>query len=166
MHWIRLVKPHIIAKFWIVTLLFAAMLLQPYRLIVVKGSSMYPTYSNGSTFIVEHIGNHLYHGQVVVLKTPLGNLIKRIKYLPGDKINQLKIGDSWHDLIGMNISKRRTRFVIIRKFVIPPDMVYVLGDNADNSVDSTTFGPVPIKDVWGALLEQRRDTFSREYRRS
>ena len=34
-------------------------------------------------------------------------------------------------------------------YVVPPDFVFLMGDNRDNSVDSRYFGPIPSRDVIG-----------------
>jgi len=135
-------------------IVLAAAELQPYRLVVVQGESMVPTYANRSVQAVTRSTGHLYKGEVVVLKTEFGTLIKRIAYLPGDTIRQMLVGDKWTDLIRLGTPRRKGQYFQIRNYKIPENEVYVLGDNRVGSIDSTTFGAVPIKDVWGVLVDQ------------
>jgi signal peptidase I len=128
---------------------------QPYRVVVVKGGSMSPTYQDNSIELIKQTNSGLYKGEVVVLDSPFGVLIKRVAYLPGENIEQIKIGDKWIDAVHVVTSKRRTRFLKVRAKMVPNDSVYVLGDNGFGSIDSAVFGAVPVKDVIGVVLDQK-----------
>ena len=38
------------------------------------------------------------------------------------------------------------------EFIVPAGMVYIMGDNRENSYDSRKIGPVPIDHVLGVVL--------------
>jgi len=151
---VKFVIPRFLVKLGIVSLLAGAAVAQPYRLVVVKGISMTPTYGNNSTHVAMRFDGQLYRGEVVVVRSPLGTLIKRVAYLPGDQIEQVKMGNTWVDAVNLRYKPKKTSHVPMRTYTVLPDQVYVLGDNRQYSLDSTTFGPIPIKNVWGALVDQ------------
>jgi len=130
---------------------------QPYRPIAVVGRSMEPTYSNQSfEWTSPARPSDLKRGDVVVIRTENGPIVKRIAYMPGDKIKQIKSGRSWLDLVGVcaRSYKNRTRNVY-RDNPVPAAMVYVLGDNLAVSLDSRSFGCIPIERIERKLVDQR-----------
>jgi len=129
--------------------------LQPYRLVVVDGQSMMPTYENRTMLMATRQVGKLHRGQVVVLKTSFGTLVKRIAFLPGDSFIQIKTGNTWIDVVDIKPGRRFASQFKSRRFVVPEGQAYVLGDNSTRSVDSKTFGTVAIKDIWGTILDQR-----------
>lgn len=142
-------------KFALTTLMVAGALVQPYRLVVVDGLSMSPTYTDGSLHLAVKPKGNLYRGEVVVLKSPVGVIVKRIQFLPGDRFVQMKMGNSWvfagtRFTLHSKLGRIKTRI-----YTMLPDQVYVLGDNRERSVDSSTFGPVPTANILCALVDQK-----------
>jgi len=116
---------------------------------------MSPTYDGESVHLISRITGHVYKGEVVVVKSPMGTVIKRIAFLPGDTILQVKTAAGWNDGVELRTKPKGRGHLSRRTFVIPPGQVYLLGDNRAQSIDSRSFGTVPISDILGALVDQR-----------
>lgn len=131
--------------------------LQPFRPMVVVGRSMEPTYSNGSVEMTEPARpDQIKAGKVVVIDMDSGPIIKRIAFAPGDRILQAKLDGRWTDLIYVRpIKEGHFERLHWRLFVIPPGMVYVLGDNQEVSYDSKQFGCIPMSRIHRILVDQR-----------
>src|SRR4051812_39295330 len=155
------------------TLLLAALIFFLVRLVVlnfrVDGGSMLPNLDNEEMLLVnrnayQHVdlnGNRYYpfdppeRGDVIVFDPPTNSdkpYIKRIIGLPGDEIT---FGDgrviiNGHPLEEDYITERtRCGRSDTCDVVVPPDTVYVLGDNRGNSQDSRVFGTVPVGNIIG-----------------
>lgn len=121
---------------------------QPYRPVVVTGVSMEPTFQNHALLLAKRPDRTIQRGDVVVLNTSQGTLIKRVAYLPGDEIAQFHCRDGWTDVIYACLPKTQDAIHRLTRTVqVPSGMVYVLGDNSSYSVDSRQLGFIPIKDV-------------------
>jgi signal peptidase I len=142
-------------KFGGLALLVGGMFAQPYRVVVVQGNSMVPTYSDKSIHLARRTQSDLYRGEVIVVQSPVGTLVKRVAYLPGDTIDQVKMGSTWVDAVNLYVKPRRSAHLQVRTYTVLPGQVYVLGDNRSRSVDSSTFGTIDINDVWGPLVDQK-----------
>ena len=104
----------------------------------VHGTSMEPTYPNGSRLLAARTAG-ARRGQVVVLRHRTGAsdyLIKRLAALPGDPVPA---------------SVRATAGAEI----VPPGQCVVLGDHPD-SVDSRAWGFVARSDIVGRVLRTLR----------
>lgn len=100
-----------------------------FTLSVVKGKSMEPTFHDGQVVLVGKGGllfGALKRGDVVVFTRGRDLLVKRVLALPYET------------------APDGTR--------VPPDHIYVVGDNLEVSEDSRTFGPIPLKTVIGKVL--------------
>ncbi len=136
---------------------------QPYRPMVFVGRSMEPTYSSRSIAFTEPIQpSQIRKGEVVVIDMDSGPIVKRIAFAPGDKILQAHLEGKWVDLIYVrpehvhSYGKHHWR-----EFVVPKDMVYVLGDNQAVSFDSKQFGCISTSRIHRVLVDQRPfDLFS------
>jgi signal peptidase I len=102
-----------------------ALVVQPYRPVLVVGESMLPTLGNLQVVIAKARDHQAKRGEVVVCDYDDGSIIKRVAGIGNDC-----------DLPGLP-----------RPLRVPPHSVYLLGDNSAVSVDSRLFGPVPEKDV-------------------
>jgi signal peptidase I len=130
----------VIAQTWVV---------QGYK---VYGSCMEPNLFTGERLLGSKLSlaEGVHRGDVVVFKAPhkpRSVFIKRVVGLPGDTIeirhNEVYVNDqrlkesylhrTWHD------ERAPQR--------IPAGMVYVLGDNRDNSNDSRMWGFLPMKNI-------------------
>ena len=72
-------------KFLLLSLIaIAIMLVNPYKLRVVRGNSMYPTLKNGNILLGKK-SNYFKRGDIVVAQNDaFETIIKRIKYVGGD----------------------------------------------------------------------------------
>ncbi len=89
-------------------------------------------------------------GESLGLSTPDTALIKRVIALEGDTI---EIRDNAVFIDGTAIDEsyltRRVRMPDFGPLQIPPDHVFVMGDNRNQSEDSRRFGPIPESSVIG-----------------
>ncbi|MBX3117631.1 MAG: signal peptidase I [Fimbriimonadaceae bacterium] len=115
---------------------------QNFQTVVVSGPSMEITYTSGDKllacrayWLIGAIGRK----DIVVVRTgDNAYIIKRVKGLPGDRIDLLNAPKDWP------ISKG--------DFIVPEGKLYILGDNTTMSEDSRAFGPVDSSDVLGKIV--------------
>lgn len=135
----------------------------------IPSESMVPTLEVGDRLIVEKISYHFSQperGDIVVFNPPPrangnGNaFIKRVVGLPGEKIAILE-GKVWIDgkpLEEPYIAEAPVYMqpdwdaIGIPGGVIPKDMVFVMGDNRNNSQDSHVWGGLPVKNIIGQTI--------------
>jgi signal peptidase I len=103
-------------------------------------------------------------GEVVALRDPHGKpQIMRVVGLPGDIIemrDQVLVINTVRSRIPPNPAPSSVRGEADLKFAlrdfgpitVPPDMVFVLNDNRGDSRDSRLFGPVPLSDLLGRVV--------------
>ena len=122
--------------------------------LVEHGPSMQPNLYRGDRVIAEKVSYrfHLPHrGDVVIAERP-GNevsLIKRVVALPGETV---EVRDGHTFINGQPIEEPWvTNFggPSYPPTLVPPDHVFILGDNRANSRDSRAIGPVPIDTIKG-----------------
>lgn len=129
-----------------------------FRLGAVRGVSMSPTYEEGQAVLVLRrtlFRPALQRGDVVLVQHGRDVLIKRIYRLPDEEIDGrvsafLKFSDTYDlsDYYEQTPGKNKDE----TRLVVPKDYVVVLGDNARASEDSRMFGPVPIRDIIGKVV--------------
>jgi signal peptidase I len=111
-----------------------------FQFVIVSGESMLPTLTSNQRILVCKalwaLGQPA-HGDIVVLDTENGFIVKRVAYLPGEEVPS---------------SVRPFEWPVDPNFVVPAGFVYVLGDNIQASEDSRTFGPVRIDHIVGKAV--------------
>ena len=135
----------------------------------IPSPSMLPGLRVGDRLIVEKVTEKLWRprrGDIVVFAPParareLENaLIKRVVALPGERV-LIRDGRVWIDGKGLRepyvaepIKYPEPDWAAIGMpgGRVPRGMVFVMGDNRNNSLDSHAFGPVPIGQVIGHPL--------------
>ena len=115
----------------------------------VIGESMAPTFMDGDRVLVRRVRvGALRVGDVVVFGGPLHDddrpppelgrpvmVVKRVAALPGDPMPDSVPAEDGGT-------------------TVPPARLVLLGDNADRSMDSRVWGPVPLDGVRGAVVRR------------
>lgn len=153
---------------WIKTIVISiiiAMLITTFiRPTLVKGYSMYPTLDEYDYLIINKIPYMLHEperGDIVVFKSHLTtsegkekDLIKRVIGIPGDtiQITEGKVFVNGQLLEEDYIDGDYTTGELLLE--VPEDMLFVMGDNRENSLDSRDkkVGAVPVDTVRGKVL--------------
>jgi signal peptidase I len=140
-------------------------LLSPFKLGVVCGDSMAPTFRSGQTYLLDraHYRSHpVERGDVVVFRHDGENYVKRVVAVGGDAVylmQQLDGGDDqlvfdWQ-LDGMRRIMQdplRSKLLRLVERRVPEGTCYVVGDHMEVSQDSRHFGPVPLEQIQGQVL--------------
>lgn len=124
----------------------------------VSGSSMEPTYKDGSFVVMEPYRNDqpIKRGDVVVVKeSSYGRLfIKRVVALPGDMVCAEK------GRLYVNGKPEEDDFplfndpgILSSSITLGNDEYFIMGDNRPHSTDSRSFGPVSADDVIGIVFD-------------
>lgn len=148
-----------IGSLFIVVYLF---ILQPNQ---VRGASMEPTFQTGDYILTSKITYKLRNperGDIVVFKSPRNkdiDYIKRVIGLPGDEVtvsnNQVYVNDVLiaEDYIASATNVWDGGFMKENEpVIIPPNQLFVMGDNRPRSSDSREFGPIGVEDVIGYVF--------------
>jgi signal peptidase I len=129
---------------------------QPYRPIMFVGVSMEPTYADREIALATTEIGEIHRGDVVVIKGEAGDFVKRVAYIPGDKIEYHYFAGEW--LFGNQRAfdrvKRQGRFPS-KTVVVPDGYVFVLGDNWNASVDSRQLGMLPMDSIKAVLTSSK-----------
>lgn len=123
----------------------------------VDGFSMRPTLDNGEYVLVYKLAyqfNDPQRGDIVVFRFPLDptqDLIKRVIGLPGDVV-QVENG-----VVSVNDNVINEPYIAATPdysgtWVVPPDQLFVLGDNRNDSSDSHAWGMLPMNNMIGKAL--------------
>lgn len=147
--------PYIIAALIGVSVSFALKLI--YNPIMVNGSSMYPTYSNGNFLSCEnpYAIEDIDYGDIVVFKHYRKSLIKRVIAKPNDTI---KIIDGQ---VYVNDVKSPYEFETIKEpgilkdeIKLEDDEFFCMGDNRNNSFDCREFGPIKFDSIEKRVIKK------------
>ena len=123
----------------------------------VENISMLPTLESGEFLLVNKLAyrnGDFQHGDIVVFhypQNPQDDYIKRIIGLPGDTITITQ------EQVYVNGNQMKEAYTAEPpgyegEWIIPPDSIFVLGDNRNQSSDSHSWGYVPVYDVVGKAI--------------
>jgi signal peptidase I len=134
----------------------AAAFTYSFRLVRVQGASMEPTFQPGQVLLVRRANwpaFPFHQDEVIVFRMGNDVLVKRIAALPGDlpPLDDLRVLRFWRPRQSQ-MSRSLAGEIRAELAPIPAEHVYVLGDNADRSEDSRTFGPIPLSAVIGRVV--------------
>jgi signal peptidase I len=121
----------------------------------VESISMQPTLYEGDFIIVNKLAYKLgtpSRGDVIIFHAPPDPTgepyIKRVIGLPGDTV-EVNGGEVYINGVPLREPYIKAAPNYHNTFHVPLDSLFVLGDNRNNSSDSHSWGPVPIRDVIG-----------------
>jgi signal peptidase I len=142
----------------VAAVLFVALVagLLPVQVVRVEAGSMEPTLHDGERVVLVRGVAEPRRGELVALDDPEGGglIVKRVVALAGDRV---EFDDGRLVLDGRIVPEpyadlRHVDGVFAGPFApVPPGHVYVLGDRRGDSVDSRTFGPVPVSSLAGRV---------------
>lgn len=136
----------------------------PYRLVMVEGTSMQPTFHNRQLVLMDRApvpASQIRRGDVVVFRHCGETYIKRVHAVQGDTIDICRSFNGYTGLLGecpfqrdtiQRCARRRYCGVQVYHHVIPRDTIFVVGDNRNCSVDSRSFGAVPSDQIVGRIV--------------
>lgn len=150
-----------LAPLVVIALLLA---IQPLRPVVVEGHSMEPTLSPGQLLVETRSWQTIERGDIVIARVGKRTLIKRVAYLPGQSVVEagtpgdwIILPPSWRTPRQIQSLSRTLRLLHspsrVRTLVVPPNHVFLLGDNGPDSIDSRQFGPIPFSAIRGKVLQ-------------
>jgi signal peptidase I len=143
-------------KTLILVIVFAATYFaQPYRVVVVQGRSMSPTFADGQILVAKRLDHKPQVGDVVIMNRDGDTIIKRIARVPGDCIEEayVPLMHRWIEIMTPATRSLVRRGVLACRVTRVPDgQVYVLGDNPDVSLDSRMFGTLPVASIRGFVV--------------
>ena len=137
------------------------MLLNPYKIIVVRGNSMFPALKNGDILIGQKT-NKINKNDIVVLKNDFDEtIIKRITYMPGETyytISRIVAHDCIQEMVDKNTFEniklhKKSKNIIAIKDIVPLGKYFITGDNKNNSDDSRRFGSVEKSSILYKIIK-------------
>lgn len=141
----------------ILLITFYFIMTNAYSLVIVNGTSMEKTLSDGDVLFVSHFDDY-DRGDVIVFQYDENMLIKRVIALEGDEIK------CEHGVVSVKRNGEDEFKVVEEPYIIagskfiPPTVIkegelFVLGDNRPISNDSSSFGPIKKDLVIGVVTE-------------
>jgi signal peptidase I len=145
--------------------LSGALLASPYRVGVVCGKSMDPSFRDGQVYLLDraYYRDHApQRGEVVLLGHEGATLIKRVVAVGGDTVHLIRFHAGPRDELVMDWELRRLQRVVshlpmkntvsLVSLRLRPGECFVVGDNTLVSEDSRQFGPVRADTITGKVL--------------
>lgn len=123
----------------------------------VENISMQPTLNEGELLVVYKLAYRFgepHRGDIIVFhhnRQPPEDYIKRVIGLPGDRV-RVEGGQVYVNDIPLDEPYIAEPPAYTGEWAVPPDSLFVLGDNRNRSSDSRIWGFVPMNDVVGRAV--------------
>ena len=132
--------------------------LQPYKLVVVVGRSMMPTYKNGQILLAKKTKDFKKSDVVVALSDDRTLIVKRILYTPEEYYYYMFNKQGVYELIIDNsyrhiLETKNHDDAYMMEMKVPKKHFYLIGDNLGESDDSRRFGTVEEKDILYKVIQ-------------
>jgi signal peptidase I len=148
--WVVIIVAAVLAAFLVKTFLVQAF--------YIPSASMEHTLEESDRILVNKLSYRLHdvhRGDIVVFKRPpsqtgeIKDLIKRVVALPGETVEGR--GDSKVYVNGKPVDEPyvSSETAPFEATTVPPDHIWVMGDNRQNSTDSRRFGSIPESRIVG-----------------
>lgn len=130
--------------------------IEPLR---VTSGSMSPTLAAGDQVVIDKLSGHWRPpavGDLVVFRDPEHDqlVVKRVVALGGQTV-ALEDGGLLVDGLAPKepqVNLRGVDWMYFGPVTVPPDAVFVLGDNRFESIDSRTYGSIRLDDIVGRVV--------------
>ncbi len=133
-----------------------------FRIVIVDGSSMFPTLEDGQRLVISHLFYTPKQGDIVVVNSKGLNktIIKRVIATEGQTVD-INFDKHTVTVDGKTLDEPYINEPTIRNdggntypLVVPENTIFVMGDNRNNSTDSrnSLVGFIPIDDVLGKAV--------------
>ena len=133
-----------------------------FQAFYIPSESMVPTLQKNDRVLVNKLSYKLHdvhRGDIVVFEAPPGedsdikDLVKRVIGLPGDTVEGIDgVVYVNGEPLEENYLPEGTRTDDLPPTTVPPDTVFVMGDNRGASKDSRYFGVIPQDDIVGRVF--------------
>lgn len=118
----------------------------------VVGSSMNPTYEDGTTLLLDKLSDVKNNDCVAIYSKQLNEILcKRVIALQGDTV-EIKDGVVFLNGKQLEESFNKDTETNLKKTTISEGKVFVMGDNREHSIDSRVLGVLNTSDVKGKVL--------------
>jgi len=113
---------------------------------------MAPTFSDGEWITASRNIGTIRRGDVLVIQTEAGTMLKRVEMVPGDTFSRLYRFTGTVDLVRYGKSKKSN--LRIRQVTLMENEYYMIGDNYMSSIDSRQFGPILREHILGKVTRE------------
>lgn len=133
-----------------------------FRIVIVDGSSMFPTLEDGQRLVISHLFYTPKQGDIVVVNSKGLNktIIKRVIATEGQTVD-INFDKHTVTVDGKTLDEPYINEPTVRNdggntypLIVPENTIFVMGDNRNNSTDSrnSLVGFIPIDDVLGKAV--------------